>query len=82
MVDLHVLCHQDLLGGKLLDRSPRGVEAAWRSVKLSGRVTFASVVIVSWWHFNVLEYRPGLEEFCFCQAAWQEQWCDVKLLGV
>ena len=31
----------------------------------------ASVVIEWWWHLNVLEYRPGHEEMCFCQVAWQ-----------
>ena len=33
-----------------------------------GRVTFAGVVI-EWWHLNAMEFRPGHEEFCFCQAA-------------
>ena len=46
-----------------------------------GWVTFAGVVI-EWWHLHALEYSPGHEEICFCQAAWLGLWCDVKLLGV
>ena len=48
---------------KLLGRRS-GVTSSCLAFELStGRVTFASVVIESWWHFNVLEYRPGHEEF-------------------
>ena len=57
---------------KLLGRGS-GVTSSCLAFDLStGRVTFASVVIESWWHFNVLGYRPGLVEICFCQAACQE----------
>ena len=48
-----------------------GVVVAMAFELSTGRVTSASVVIVWWWHFYVLEYRPGHEEICFCQAAWQ-----------
>ena len=56
---------------KLLGRGS-GVTSSCLAFELStGRVTSANVVIVWWWHFYVLEYRPGHEEICFCQAAWQ-----------
>ena len=48
-----------------------GVTSSCLAFELSiGRVTSPSVVIECW-HLNVLEYRPGHEEICFCQAAWQ-----------
>ena len=53
---------------KLLGRGS-GVTSSCLAFELStGRVTFASVASRGG---NVLEYRPGHEEFCFCQAAWQ-----------
>ena len=55
---------------KLLGRSS-GVTSSCLAFELSiGKVTFAGVVIECW-HLNALEYRPGHEEICFCQAAWQ-----------
>ena len=48
-----------------------GVTSSCLAFELSiGWVTSASAVIECW-HLNVLEYRPGHEEFYFCQAAWQ-----------
>ena len=64
---------------KLLGRSS-GVTSSCLALELSiGRVTSAGVVIERWWHLNALEYRPGQEEICFCQAAWRG---SGVLLGV
>ena len=49
-----------------------GVTSSCLAFELStGRVTPAVLSSSDGGFVFVLEYRPGHEEFCFCQAAWQ-----------